>query len=78
MSRSIIAGYTALELRLVETPSSVSHPVAHLQVAPVEFFPENRGIVEQSVFMWETGTQDSILVDSNPNVDAEEDKYVRG
>jgi hypothetical protein len=40
--------HCALELHHVETTTSASQLEAHLQAAPVEQFPENQYIVEQS------------------------------
>jgi hypothetical protein len=51
MSRSTTAGHlphSALEFRRAETTISASQLEAHLQAAPVEQFPENHDIVEQS------------------------------
>jgi hypothetical protein len=51
MSCSTTAGHlphSALELRHAETTTSASQLEAHLQAAPVEQFPENHNIVEQS------------------------------
>jgi hypothetical protein len=51
-SRSTTAGHllhSALELRRTETTTSASQLEAHLQAAPVEQFPQNHDIIEQSV-----------------------------
>jgi hypothetical protein len=51
ISRSTTAGHlphSALDLRSAETTTSASQLEAHLQAAPVEQFPENHGITEQS------------------------------